>query len=156
MKIVLGFSFGMGGSEAGISNKVMAQVISKLQPDIISVQKEIGKALRDLGVTLDHEVFAHQTQGKYLDTEEVARQMITFLKTKKLHEKYVSVIAHPAHISRCVRILRKLGLQKITLIHADIPYDPLSEQIWVRSPLLYRTREILAFPLYLYRGYFTA
>lgn len=156
MKVVIGFSFGHRGSEPGISNEAMAKVIQKLAPDIVSVQWEIGKALRKLNVAPHHEVLTHQKPGHYLDTEEVARQMLDFLRGSSLQNETISVVAHPVHLPRCVRILRKLGVTMVAPVHASIPYDPQSQQIWTRSPLLIHIREILAFPIYLFRGYYTA
>lgn len=157
MKVVLGFSFGHRGTEPGISNEAMATVIQKLMPvpDIISVQWEIGKALKQLGITPQHEVLTHRRAGRYLDTEEVARQMLDFLHVSNLQNVIIAVLAHPAHLSRCIRILRKLGIRETVPINADIPYDPESHQIWTRSLLLLHIREILAFPIYLLRGYYT-
>lgn len=159
MKIVLGFSFGDRGEEPGLSNEVMAKVILRLAPDImdiISVQWEIGKALRRLYVTPNHEVLMHRRDGSYLDTDEVASQMINFLRASNMRNETIYVVAHPAHMSRCIRILRKLGLTGVIPVHADIPYDPKSHQVWTRSPLLFRIREIIVFPIYLFRGHYTA
>ncbi len=156
MKIVLGFSFGHRGIEPGLSNEMLARVINGLTPAVISVQWEIGIMLHRLGTTTHHEVSMHRKVGCYLDTEEVARQMIDFLQKSHLTDKTLYVVAHPAHLPRCVRILRKLGVTTVNPIKADIPYDPASYQIWTRSPLLFHIREILAFPIYLFRGYYTA
>ncbi len=156
MKIVLAFSFGSRAREPGLSNEAMAEVIRRLAPDVISVQWEIGRALRNLGITPHHEVLAHRRNGRYLDTEEVASQMLNFLQASNLQNETVSVVAHPDHLSRCVKILRKLGITAVVLVRADIPYDPQSQQIWTRSPFLFHIRECLAFPIYLFRGYYTA
>lgn len=159
MKIMLGFSCGhrgKGGKNGpGLSNEAMAKVIQQLAPDIISVQVEIGQALRTLGVIPNHEVKTHQKHGRYLDTEEVARQMLIFLHEKMCNGD-ISVVAHPIHLPRCVSILRKLGVR--TLVNAaytTIPCDPQSYHFWTRSPILIRAHEILGFPIFLARGYYT-
>lgn len=159
MRVVLGFSFGHRGQEPGISNEAIAETIRRLDPDIIAVQWEIGKALRNLGITPRQEVTRHRMIGRYLDTEEVANQMLSclnFLHILRPQNAIIYVVAHPAHLSRCIRIIRKLSGAEVIPVHANIPYDPKSHQIWTRSPLLFRIREILAFPIYLFRGYYTA
>lgn len=157
MEVVLGFSFGHRNPEPGSSNEAMAEVIRQLAPDIIVVQCEIGKVLRKFGIMPHYEVSRHHKLGRYLDTEEVACQMLELLRKSNFQNAIISVIAHPAHLPRCIRILRKLGITTtLTPVHADIPYDPKSHQIWTRSPFLFRIRETIAFPIYLLRGYYTA
>lgn len=155
MKVVLGFSCGHRGKDPGLSNEAMAKVIQQLAPDIISVQVQIGQALRTLGVAPNHEVSVHQKHGRYLDTEEVARQMLAFLHGCGMHDKDISVVAHPIHLPRCVSILRKIGVRSlVSAIYATIPCDPQSHHFWTRSPILIRAHEILGVPIYLARGYY--
>lgn len=148
MKIVFGFSFGHRGQEPGISNEAIARAIRDFAPDIISVQWEIGKALRRLGVSPDHEVLAHRKEEQYLDTEEVARQMKEFLQSSNLIGKDIYVAAHQDHLLRCIRILKNnFGIEANSLV-AKIPYDPKSHQVWTRSPIIFHVREWLIRLLY--------
>ena len=149
MKVVLGFSFGHRGQEPGISNEAIARAIRDFAPDIISVQWEIGKALRRLGVSPDHEVLTHHKEGQYLDTEEVARQMKEFLQSSNLIGKDIYVAAHQGHLPRCIRILKSFGIEAKPLVaRIRIPYDPKSHQVWTRSPIIFHVREWLIKLLY--------
>jgi|SRR3989344_2690812 len=158
MKIVLGFSCGYRNEEEpGLSNEAVARIIQGLKPDVISVQGQIGTALRRLGITPNHEVPRHRKSGRrYVDTEEVAHQMLIFLSERGLKDETISVVAHPIHLPRCVSILRKLGVTSVVNgIYAIIPCDPKSVHFWTRSPLLIHAHEILGSPIYLLRGYYT-
>lgn len=157
MKIVLGFSCGYRSKEApGLSNEAMAEIIQQLEPDVISVQVQIGLALRKLGIIPNHEVSGHRKTGRYLDTEETAHQMLIFLSELGLRDETISIVAHPIHLSRCVSVFRKLGVTSVIhAVYAAIPCDPKSVHFWTRSPLLIRAHEILGFPVYLVRGYYT-
>src|SRR3989344_4763525 len=113
MKIVLGFACGYRNEkEPGLSNEAMARVIQQLEPDTISVQVQIGLALRKLGIVPDHEVSQHRKPKQhYVDTEEVARQMLVFLSEQGLQNETVLVVAHPLHMPRCINVFRKLSIQ---------------------------------------------
>lgn len=157
MKIVLGFSCGhRNKEEPGLSNEAMARIIQQLEPDVILVQEQIGTALRRLGITPSHEVSKHRKpERRYIDTEEVAHQMLTSLCKSGFQNESISIVAHPLHLPRCVNVLRKLGVTSaINAIYAIIPCDPKSVHFWTRSPLLIRAHEILGSPIYLLRGYY--
>ncbi len=156
MKIVLGFSFGHRGQEPGLSNEAIAEAIQQFKPDIISTQWEIGKALRKLDIIPEHEVLIHREKGHYLDTEEVARQMVEFIKNNDLTDKDIYLAAYRDHVTRCIKIFRKkFGIDtKPMPSEIEIPCDPKSRQIWTRSPFLFRLREAIAFPIYVFKGYY--
>ena len=157
MKIVLGFSCGQRNEEPGLSNEALARVIQQLEPDVILVQWQIGTALRRLGIAPTHEVSKHRKPGRhYIDTEEVARQMLGFLSESGLRDENISVVAHPIHLPRCISVLRKLGVTSVVnAIYASVPCDPKSNHFWTRSPFFIYLHEILGFPIYLFRGYYT-
>lgn len=157
MKIALGFSCGHRGEDGpGLSNEALAEVIQQLAPDIISVQVQIGQALRALGIIPNHEVTAHRKPGRYLDTEETAHQMLAFLRGQGFCDVNISIVAHPIHLSRCVSVLRKLGVRTlVNAVYATIPCDPKSYHFWTRSPILIRAHEILGAPIFFARGYYT-
>lgn len=146
-RVVLGFSFGHRGQEPGLSNEAIAKAIKEFSPDVISLQWEIGKALKRLGVSPDHEVLAYHKKGQYLDTEEVARQMKEFLQSSNLINEDIYVAAHQGHLPRCIRILKSFGIEAKSLV-AKIPYNPKSHQIWTRSLLIFHVREWIIKLLY--------
>ncbi len=146
-RVVLGFSFGHRGQEPGLSNEALAKAIKEFSPNIISLQWEIGKALKRLGVNPDHEVLAHHKEGQYLDTKEVARQMKGFLQSSNLIGEDIYIAAHQGHLHRCIRILKSFEIEAKPLV-AKIPYDPKSHQIWTRSPLIFHARKWIIKLLY--------
>lgn len=149
---VLGFSFGLRGIEPGLSNESMAQVIKNSYAEAVkSVQWEIGNALNKLGIEADHRITKNITvPGKYLDTEEVAKQMKDFLATQP-DITDIRVIAHDKHMPRVLKTLKKFGINAKPG-SANIPYDPESSQIWTRSPFLFKIRELMAWPFYILKG----
>jgi hypothetical protein len=146
MKVLLGFSFGHRGPEPGTSNEAIAKVIHRLAPERIIVQWEIGTALQRLGMVADQEIFTHRDPDRYLGTREVARQMAEKLERTRTIGEEIGVIAHPAHLPRCVRALARCGVRADPFV-AEIPYDPRSHQVWTRSPILFRLHELIASPL---------
>jgi len=155
--IVLGFSFGHRGQEPGVSNEMIARIIQRFTPDIICVQWEIGKALRRLNVIPNHEIFQRHKGGRYFNTEDVAQVMISFLSRHDLTGEEIYIAAHQDHLPRVSRILRKLEIHAQPIpSDMKVPFDPKSHQIWTRSAILFRIRELLAFPLYLIKGYYKA
>ncbi|OGZ12739.1 MAG: hypothetical protein A3D67_02925 [Candidatus Lloydbacteria bacterium RIFCSPHIGHO2_02_FULL_51_22] len=157
MKVVLGFSCGYRNKEEpGLSNEAMARTIQHLNPDVVSVQIQIGLALRKLGIVPNHEVSQHRKPNRhYVDTEEVARQMLVFLSEQGLQNETVLVVAHPLHMPRCINVFRKLSIQStIHGIYAIVPCDSQSAHFWTRAPFLIRAHEILGFPIFLLRGYY--
>jgi hypothetical protein len=144
--VVIGQAFGWrhgpnGTKLPGLSNEVLARTVASLNADVISVQWEIGSALQAMGITPDHQVFKHQTAGKYLDTIEVLRQEVEFLGSENLLSEQIRVVAHPDHMSRVMRELSKLGVTNAVPVLVSVPYDPKSAQVWTRSRLLFTARE---------------
>lgn len=154
-KVVLGFSFGHRGEEPGLSNEVLAEAIKEFAPDVISVQWEIGKAIRKIGVEPNHEVKEHRQKGLYLDTEECARQMVEFLEQEGLLDEDIYTTAYQDHLRRCRKtLINRFGVTtKPMPIITEIPCDPKSYQWWTRSRRIFRLRERIFWPLYRLKGW---
>ncbi len=137
------FAFGFRkNAKPGLSNLAMAGFAEAIYRNFnlptIS-QWEVDKAITQYSC---HTVIRrHREENKYLDTLEVARQIVEEMKTQNW--KKVLVIAHHLHVWRCVRILKKLGVEIIIPTRLDlIPFDPQSEQWWTRGPKRWIFKEI--------------
>lgn len=141
--VIGAFSLGFLKNDPGLSNEVMARFVEKLfnihQLHIIS-QWEITDAMRVTLIPIKN-IHEHRIKGKYLDTLEVAAQMVE--EMKKQGWKKIVVVAHPLHVWRCVKILQKLGVEPIIPARLKtIPFDPRSEQWWTRNRILWTIKEI--------------
>jgi hypothetical protein len=165
-KVIGAFSFGrrIKGKKVlpGSSNEAIADIVAegmyldKIQESdhlIPVVQWEIDRAMDLHFRVYGHEILSHQKFGKYLDTREVARQMVEMMA--QWGEDKVIVVAHRLHVWRVVKVLEKLGVEPIISAYQpiQIPFDPESRQWFTRNKLFWIIREIPARLLYLLRGW---
>jgi len=122
--------------------KLVEDLSIKYNLPIIS-QWEIADMIKKARNHLKAVVLEHRIKGKYLDTEEVAEQIM--VEMKKQTWKNVVVIAHSLHVWRCVKVLEKLGAEIIIPDGLEIiPFDFQSEQWYTRNFLFWIVREIPA------------
>jgi len=152
---IVGFSFGLREkNEPGLSNHFLAKVITHLHhsyPEAeIMVQWEIASCL-PFKLPDYRIVSKHRKAGEYLDTEEVASQMIDLLRDP--HTRPI-VVAHPLHMWRCIKVMEKKGFQKVFAADTtSVRCDPESIQSWTRSNFRFATRELPARLLYLKKDF---
>lgn len=144
--VIGAFAFAFLKHGPGRSNEVMAQILERLfklyNLPIIS-QWEIDDAIQDQGVKshVVKRIEKHRAQGKYLDTLEVAVQMVE--KMKRQGWKKVVTVAHPLHVWRVARILERLEVEPIISPYLwSVPFEPKSEQWWTRNRILWTIKEI--------------
>jgi len=146
---IIGVSFGSGEK----ANKILAQIILDVKKNDermpAFVQKEISDFLPpDLGCIIIGE-------EKYLNTYQVILKAKQEAIKRQIKLKYVHLIAHPAHMPRVKMVMHKLEL--IPLEDPKMPKMPFSKndpQWWVRSPILFWTREIFAsYPYFYLKGW---
>ena len=141
-------------SNLGIAKHIMGIYRTIKLPMIF--QKEVASAFRSLTGGKDAEIVKvikeHRVKGKYLDTYEVLAQALEIIKKNGWTK--VILVAHPDHICRAEKVLKKMRLK--VLIPSgleDIPFDPHSRQWWTRGPLVWWLWEVLVGILYKIKGY---
>jgi len=132
--------------------KLIEDLSIKYNLPIIS-QWEIADIIKKAKNHLKAVVLEHRIKGKYLDTKEVAEQMM--IEMKKQIWNNVVIIAHPLHVWRCVKVLEKLGTEEIIIPDGleIIPFDFQSEQWHTRSFPLWVVKEIPARIFYFLKGW---
>lgn len=138
---------GQGGYVPGLSNEVMALIIKDRGQRYyhVSVQQEIGTAMRSLGVEPGFEVLYG---GRvYLTTEQVIDAMLEDLRQEGVDPKDcdIHVLCHSIHWSGCKWILQARGIKPRKAMFASVtdgvriwhkvPYDHASAQFQGRGPL---------------------
>jgi hypothetical protein len=151
-------SFGPRKNEPGISNFYLAHRIQEVynfyknthdRPIPLIIQKDCADAFTE-DIKIDKIISQNRDPNKYLDSYEVSWQGAKFCREKNL--KTVLVFAHPDHIWRVMKTLKKLGQNAIAADTSGTPYDPKSIQPWTRSRLRFLTREILVIAMYFITG----
>lgn len=92
-----------------------------------------------------------QSEGSYLDTNEVNRQVSEICQ--KNGWTYVVVCAHPHHAWRVGKNLEKFGLIPIFPDLLGIKYCSIPSRLTLSSPWYFIPREICARILYYFKGY---
>lgn len=143
----------------GISNRIMAGIVKEISVDGTPVitQWEIAESNElenNPNITLN--IKEHQTSGKYLDTYEVARQAAEFMRKQGWIRAWI--VAHPAHLWRCKKVLEKMGITVIeppSLVGIDtnILFNPHSAQWWTHNPFFWWIREIPTIAFYWFKGW---
>ncbi|MDB5187834.1 MAG: hypothetical protein JWO50_354 [Candidatus Kaiserbacteria bacterium] len=105
----------------------------------------------ELGLTPFAVINSHAVTGKYLDTEEVNRQVAEICGAYGW--KRVIVCTHPHHIWRAGNNLQTFGLEAIYPRNAHIPYDSDCSRRMVWSAWLFVPYEICARALYMRMGH---
>ncbi len=141
------FAFGFLKRSPGKSNRAMAKIAEKMyklnQRLFVISQWEIADLL-EYKIFPMESIREHRIKGKYLDTLEVATQMVEEM-WKRDWKKKVIVIAHSLHVWRAVKVLQKLGVETIIPVRLKtIPFDPKSEQWYTRNWFFWVVREIPA------------
>lgn len=151
-------SFGLRKNEPGMSNFYLAHCILKVYRIYknyhdchipLIIQKDCADAFTE-DIKIDKIISQHHDPNKYLDSHEVSRQCAEFCAQKGF--KTILVFAHPDHIWRVVRTLKKFDLDPVIADTAGTPYDPKSIQPWTRSRLRFLTREVLVIIMYFITG----
>jgi hypothetical protein len=151
-------SFGLRKNEPGMSNFYLAHLILQWHNFYknvhdchipLIIQKDCADAFTE-DIKIDKIISQHRNPEKYLDSYEVSWQGAKFCREKNL--KTVLVFAHPDHIWRVMRTLKKLGLDAVAADTSGTPYDPKSIQPWTRSRLRFLSREILVIIMYFLTG----
>lgn len=142
--VIGGFAFGFRKNEKpGKSNEVMARFAEAYRERFclpIIAQWEIDKAMRRNSC---HAVIRKhlKVEGRYLDTLEIARQIVE--KMKEQDWKRVMIFTHSLHAWRCSKILEKMGVKVIIPVGLHlVPFDRRSEQWWTRGPKRWIFKEI--------------
>ena len=141
-------SFGPQINGPGISNEFLAKLIIKKyrkDPLPLIIQKDCADAFPE-DIYIDKIISEHQTPGKYLDSYEVSRQCFEFCLQNNI--KTVLVFAHPDHVWRVAKTIKKFGLDWVIADTKGTPYDPKSVQLWTRSKWLFIPREIIVILAY--------
>lgn len=155
-EVIGAFSLGCSKYGLGLSNEVMAEFVEELHrvhdKDLTTIlQWEIANSIKDIFLSIKP-ISAPQIKRKYLDTLEVAAQMVKEMRSHSW--KKVIVVAHSLHIWRMVKVLKKLGVEPIIPARLEtIPFDPGSEQWWTRNRFLWTIKEIPVRLLSLAKGW---
>jgi len=149
------FSFGFRKDGPGLSNIAMARLVERLSEKynlpVIS-QWEVADGITRKRNLIEKIIREHRIKGEYLDTREVAIQMVAEMKKKGW--KKIIIIAHSLHAWRCVKALEKLGIE--TIIPDElrmIPFDSKSKQRRTRNLFLWIIREIPTRLYFLLKGW---
>ncbi len=136
---IVAFAFGYRKDDPGVSNRALAQVVERLKRDfhiqVVVLQHEIMDCMpcADPECMENNNVFSiNANPGQYLDSEEVMRQAIPYLK--EAYVKSVFVVAQPfLRLHKCIGLAKQSGFEPIVPENMKIPFDKESEQEWTRS-----------------------
>ncbi|MFA6416784.1 MAG: hypothetical protein WCW61_01180 [Patescibacteria group bacterium] len=151
-------SFGPRKNEPGMSNFYLAACILRVYNFYknahdchvpLIIQKDCADAFTE-DIKIDKIISQHRNPNTYLDSYEVSRQCAEFCTQKGF--KTVLVFAHPDHIWRVMKTLKKLGLNAAAADTSGTPYDPKSIQPWTRSRLRFLIREKAVIIWYFLKG----
>ena len=145
-------SFGPQKDNPGISNIFLSDCIVSTynkSPKPLIIQEDAALAFPP-NISIDFVISKHHVPGEYLDSYEVSRQGVEYCKQHGYET--LLVFAHPDHIWRVMKTLKKLGIHAIAADTRGTPYDPLSVQIWTRSKWIFLPREILTRMFYYLTG----
>ena len=148
--VIIAPSFGQGENNPGFSNVDIAGYIFIalmelknlpliLQWEVASIYSQFLKGLEEKPKL--HTVRTHRHWWKYLDTYEVLSQTKQIIEQEEWHHPVL--VAHPWHIFRAKKILKKMGIKPI--IPSDlgiISFDSESTQWWTRNWFFWMIREV--------------
>lgn len=150
--------FDFGALDAATRDRTSAAAISPVNAALASVtdlvpgvpvlaQHESSQALAGRGrLVIDLEDSARQADGlapdAHVDTARVVDALAALVD--RAGWTSVGVVAHPAHMARCVATCQRLGLRVVAAPtgHLASLWDPKSSQWWTRRPALWTTREV--------------
>jgi len=142
------FDFGMVlGDEVSPVNAALASVADRVPGVPVLAQHESARALAGRGrLVIDLEETARSGVGLSVDAHVETSRVVDVLAgfVDRAGWTSVGVIAHPAHIARCVATCQRLGLRVVAAPtdHLAELWDPRSAQWWTRRPGLWSTREL--------------
>ena len=142
-------SFGKRDNEVGLSNKFLINKIlnfCKKNSLPLIIQKDCADYFSE-EIKIDKIINEHRVSGKYLDTVEVVRQCVEYCTEKKFEK--ILVFAHPDHLSRIKKNLKKFGFEFEIANTFGCPYDSSSLQWWTRNKTFFILREIMVLFYYL-------
>ncbi len=137
---IVGFSFGLTNIEPNSCNARLAEEIIRILSEqvhignkvVVVAQWEIAKALKYLGLDLEHIVI--QKYGLYLDSNMVMVAATSVFKAQEI--KKVIVVANPfLHLAACQEIARQQGFEVVEEKIKQIGFCKNSLQWWTRNPL---------------------
>jgi len=146
-------SFGPRVDGPGISNEFLAKKIIEAHKNFpnapLIIQKDCVNAL-PANIKVARVIYRHWLpDGRYLDSSEVSRQCAEYCVPKGLTT--VLTFAHPDHLWRVMKTMKKFDLNPIAGDTNGTPYDPKSVQPWTRSRLRFLIREFLVIIYYFFK-----
>jgi hypothetical protein len=138
---------GAGGGAISPVNAALASVTDLVPAIPVLAQHESAQALAGRGrLVIDLEESAREADGlaadAHIDTARVVDALAALVD--RAGWTSVGVVAHPAHVARCVATCQRLGL-RVTAAptgHLAELWDPKSSQWWTRRPALWTAREV--------------
>jgi hypothetical protein len=137
---IVGFSFGLTDAELNSCNIKLAEEIMRISSEqvyignkvIVVAQWEIAKALKYLGLDIEHIV--NRNEGIYLDGDMVMAEETSVFKAQEIKEAIV--VANPfLHLATCQEIARKSGFEVVKEKIKQIGFCKDSLQWWTRNSL---------------------
>ena len=128
-------------------NAALASVTDLVPGIPVLAQHESAVALSRRGrLVIDLEESAREADGSAADTHVDTARVVDALAALVDRAGWTSigVVAHPAHMARCVATCQRLGL-RVTAAptgHLAGLWDPKSSQWWTRRPALWTAREV--------------
>lgn len=144
MRAIVTYSFGGSLNRPGPSNEALGKIIDGLtagtETFVVVVQDFIEDCVNRKPDLVVGEV------AKYISTEEITDELVPFLRQKHVSE--VLLVAHPfLHWVKCKKLLEESGFKVVRVRTGWVPFDPICENWWVRSPfhlLLYGVLQIVS------------
>jgi hypothetical protein len=158
-QVIIGMAFGANRKSAnedpGLSNIAIAQIIYKLwlvKRLPVIVQREVAEAIskEDIGM-VPSLVIEERDNQFHIDSYEVIAVAWEYCKQHGLHNAIL--VAHPAHILRCMWVARKIGFQATAPNVSTVPYEPGSKHWWTRNKWSYYLWEFFARISWAIKGY---
>ena len=157
-QVIIAPAFGAGEmGDPGLANLFLGDIVGEISIKEnlpIIAQIEVANALNALPVPLKliEVIKEHRIKGKYLDTYEVLSQAKEIMEKKGWN--IAILVAHPAHLPRCKKVLEKMGVKVIIPEGLEkIPFDSFSTQWWTRNKFAWWIREIPTRLLYKIKGW---
>ncbi len=147
-KVIAGLSFGLRiNNKPGLSNRDLAAVMDILQIDTglpSLVQWEIARCVLQPPV---FEVKKHRVEGRYLDSEEVVDQMVSFLRQNMPDVDTIVLVAHPfLHRYKCKKLFKFFGYKVETAKTGWVRFDKKSIQWYTQNPIYSFIYAVLQIP----------
>jgi len=114
---------------------------------ILVVQEEVANAIKELynsrSPTVDYTIKSRSQSNAYVGSLEVLLSAIE--QYRRLSVDKVLIIVHPAMYIRINMLARELGLENFEVLVISEVYDPESDQVWTRYPILFWALEPLKY-----------